>query len=84
MAQGRVLAAKGSDEKGGGALPRRSAPGGAATWVRTGTRTRQESRREAPSEGRPGRRVLASSVCREEPASGCAPARRFRATAAAA
>lgn len=79
-----TAAVAGSDEKGGGALPSRSVPGGAATWVRTGTRTHLESRREAPSKGRPGRRVLESSVCGAEPTPGCAPAGRFRATAAAA
>lgn len=39
---------------------------------------------EAPSRGLPGRRVLASGVCRAEPAPGCAPARCFPATATAA
>lgn len=42
--------------------------------MRTGTRILLESGREALSWGRPGRRLLASGVCRAEPAPGCAPA----------
>ncbi|CAI9159362.1 unnamed protein product [Rangifer tarandus platyrhynchus] len=55
-------------------LIKRKVPGGAATWVRTGTRILLESGREALSWGRPGRRLLASGVCRAELAPGCAPA----------